>query len=131
MAQQPLELILIRHLAESISLPMMVVDAENDLLFFNEAAGRVLGRSFDDAAALSLDQRVQVFDFRDERGQPVPIEALPLVVATREQRPAHAALRLRGFDGVTRPIEATAFPLATAGGHHVGAVVMFWETRAP
>ncbi len=131
MAQQPLELILVRHLAESVSLPMMVVDAAGDLLFFNEAAAHLLGRSFDETAALSLEQRAQVFDFRDERGEPAPSEALPLVVATRERRPAHAALRLRGFDGVTRSIEATAFPLSTAGGHHVGAVVMFWETGTP
>jgi len=47
-AQKPLELILARDLLTSISTPAFLVDQHADLVFYNEAAGALLGRSFED-----------------------------------------------------------------------------------
>ena len=46
-AQKPLELILARNLLSSISTPAFLVDAEGMLVFFNEAAGALVGRRFE------------------------------------------------------------------------------------
>ena len=42
--QQPIEMILLRQLAEHLAIPMWVIDGAGDLVFFNEAAEPTLGR---------------------------------------------------------------------------------------
>ena len=51
--QKPLELILARNLLTSISTPAFLVDGEGTLVFYNEAAAAVLGRSFEEAGQMS------------------------------------------------------------------------------
>jgi len=127
MPQREIELILFRQLASSLALPIMLVDQHSDLLFFNEPAEVLLGQRFDDVGEMSLEERRQVFAFLDQHGNPLPDDQPPLVVAMRERRPVHRLVSLRGFDGVYRALEVTAFPLLGAGGHMIGGVVMFWE----
>ena len=43
-AQKPLELILARNLLTSISTPAFLLDEHGALVFYNEAAGALLGR---------------------------------------------------------------------------------------
>ena len=47
-SQKPLELILARNLLTSISTPAFLLDADAAVVFYNEAAAAVLGRSFGD-----------------------------------------------------------------------------------
>lgn len=127
MPQRDIGLILMRQLASGLDVPLILVDAEGDLLFFNEPAEVLLGQRFDDVGEMTLDQRRRVFAFLDQQGNPLPDDQPPLVVAMRERRPVHRLVSLRGFDGVYRALEVTAFPLLGAGGHLIGGVVMFWE----
>ena len=48
MAQLPIELILVRQLADGLAVPTFVVDAAGDLVFVNEAAAGLLGLRFDE-----------------------------------------------------------------------------------
>jgi PAS domain-containing protein len=127
MAQREIELILFRQLASSLDLPILLVDKDSDLLFFNEPAEVLLGQRFDDVGEMTLDERREAFAFLDQHGNPLPPDQPPLVVAMRERRPVHRLVSLRTFEGVYRSIEVTAFPLLGAGGHMIGGVVMFWE----
>ena len=129
MPQRDIGLILMRQLASGLAVPLILVDAEGDLLFFNEPAEVLLGQRFDEVGDLPLDQRRRIFAFRDEQGQPLPDDQPPLVVALREQRPVHRRVWARTFDGRDRAIEGTAFPLLGPGGHLIGGVAMFWERR--
>ena len=67
------------------------------------------------------------FTATDEHGSPLPPEALPLVIALQKHQAAHRAFWIRGLDGRSRKIQATAFPLEGHGGRHLGAVAIFWE----
>jgi PAS domain S-box-containing protein len=124
--QREIELILFRQLASSLAVPILLADERGDLLYFNEPAEVLLGMRFDEVGEMPLEQRRATFAFRDEAGQPLKGDP-PLVVALREQTPVHRRVELRGFDGVYRAVEVTAFPLLGAGGHLIGGVVMFWE----
>jgi PAS domain S-box-containing protein len=126
MAQRDIELILFRQLASSLAVPILLADERGDLLYFNEPAERLLGMRFDEVGEMPLEQRRQAFAFRDEHGHELTDDP-PLVVALNEQRPVHRRVSARGFDGVYRAIEVTAFPLLGAGGHLIGGVAMFWE----
>lgn len=131
MAQQPVELILFRQLATSLAVPVVLTDARGDIVFINEAAERVLGIHLDEVDTLPLETWTTAFRPRDLDGEGVDADDLPLVVAVKERRPAHAPLRIAGADGTPRTIEVTAFPLE--GGHQrlLGGVAMFWEIDGP
>jgi hypothetical protein len=61
----------------------------------------------------------------DEAGEPIPYDELPLVVAVRNGRPAHADFEIRSIDGARHTVEASAFPILTAHGTR-GAIAVFW-----
>jgi PAS domain-containing protein len=127
MAQKPIELILSRHLAGNLAMPVFLVDAEGTLVFYNEPAERVLGMRFEETGEMpAADWASEWLPQRDD-GTPIPAEDLPLVVAVRQGKPAHGAFVIRGLDGRRRHIEVTAIPLVRAGDQVVGAAAFFWE----
>jgi PAS domain-containing protein len=128
MPQRSVELILMRQLAATLAVPMLLADHQGDMLFFNEPAEVLLGQRFDDVGDMPLERRSAIFSFRDESGEPLTGDP-PLMVAIKERRPVHRRIWLRGFDGRDRALEATALPLETAEGRVVGGLVMFWERK--
>jgi PAS domain-containing protein len=130
-AQRPVELILARQLASSLAVPVLLVDASGDTLFFNEPAELIFARRFDEIEALGFEERTNVLAPRRADGGPLPVSELPGIVAMRDRRPAHASLHIHGFDGVLRPVEATAVPLESASGHVLGALVVLWSSQDP
>lgn len=124
-AQKPVELILARNLASSISTPVFLVDTEGVLVFFNEAAGGLLGRRFEEVGKMAPDEWGSAFQPADEGGEVIPVEKLPFSIALREQVPAHARLRIRSLKGVEHKIEVSALPLIGAYGFQ-GALALFW-----
>lgn len=128
MPQQELELILLRQVASYLDVPIFLVGSDGKLLYYNEAAARLLGRRYDEAGDFTVDDLAGTFRTTTEQGEPLPSEELPITVAVRQRRPAHAALRFRGFDNVWRSVEVTAFPLEGQAGRFVGAAAIFWET---
>jgi PAS domain-containing protein len=127
MAQEPVELILIKHWASYMATPMWIMDGSGDLLFYNEPAEIILGRHFDEVGEINADDLADLFVTTELDGSPVENKALPIVVALTERVPAHRQIRLKGFDRVWREIEITALPIEGQGGRHLGAVALFWE----
>lgn len=118
----PLELILMRQLAAHLRMPVYLVDGRGTLLFYNEPAETLLGRRFSEAGAMNLKMWSTALRAADERGRPLPHDALPLAVALRKRRPAQRVIRITGLDGAKRTIEVTAFPLEGLSGRGLGAV---------
>jgi PAS domain-containing protein len=127
--RKELELILARQLADCLAMPIFLVDARGTLLFYNEPAELILGRRFEETGELTAAQWAAAFVPTDNRGHALPPEKLPLVIALRERRPAHADFCIRGFDQTVRHIQATAFPLVGRTNRFLGAVAIFWEVQ--
>jgi len=126
-SQRPLELILARNLLTAISTPAFLVDDAAQLLFYNEAAGALLGVSFEEAGRMSADQWTARFGPFERNGQPVSVEELDLTKALRDGRPAHASFCIRGGDGEEHPIEASALPISgNQDDDNSGAIIVFW-----
>lgn len=130
MNQQDVELILARHLVSRLAVPVLLVDARGDTLFFNEPAALIFGQSYDDFDATPFEARTSILAPRDEHGRPLPVDQLPGMIAIRERRPAHAAFGIHSVDGSLHPVEATAIPLESAGGRVLGAMVVLWTRPA-
>ncbi len=125
-SQKPLPLILARNLITSIATPAFLVDESARLLFYNEAAGALLGMSFEESGRMEPERWTTTFGPFDEDGKPVTLESLPLTVALRDGRPAHAKLLVRSTTGEEHPIEASALPLVGADDASSGAMIIFW-----
>ena len=125
MAQQPVEVILVRQLASYLASPILLVDAEGDLVFFNEAAEPILGRRFDETGTIRRGE--WNFKMTHEDGTPIKREDRLLYIPTDLRRPTHQRFWIQGADGVARKIEALAFPLEGQAGRNLGSLAIFWE----
>jgi PAS domain-containing protein len=125
--QRPLELILARNLMSALSTPAFLVDEGGLLVFYNEAAGMLLGKRFEELGTVGPQEWGSLFGPFDENGEPIPYDELPLVTAVRGGRPAHAELTVRSTDGTQHDVEVSAFPIQTPHGSQ-GAIAVFWPT---
>ncbi len=125
-AQKPLELILARNLLTSISTPAFLVDETAALVFYNEAAGALLGRSFEDAGRMSPEEWTSTYGPFGEDGKPLELDELPTTQAVRNGRPAHSVFRIRSSNGTQREIESSAFPIVASEEGSSGAMIFFW-----
>src|SRR3954471_21700443 len=126
-SQNEIEVILMRHLASYLAMPVFIADQSGVVIYFNEPAENIIGRQFEETDRLSLSDRFQAFRPISDDGTPIPSEEMPLTAALLSQRPVHGRLWLHGFDGTAHHIEATAFPLIGQARRKLGAVVLFWE----
>lgn len=127
MAQQQVEVILARHLAENLALPIFIVDPQGNLIFFNEPAEAVLGLRFGDTGLMPSSEWSIMFEPVNQDGTPVAPEQLPLMIAMMHGHPAHKGFWIRGVDKKLRQIELTAFPVIGQSGRLTAAVAIFWE----
>ena len=72
MPQKPLELILARNLLTSLSTPAFLVDESGALIFYNEAAGAMLGISFEEQGRLPAEEWSHAVGPFGERRSPDP-----------------------------------------------------------
>jgi len=124
----PVQLILARNLLSSLSTPAFLVDKDGNLLFFNEAAGVMLGRRYEETGRMRAEEWIAMFGPFDDDGQPMPFSDVPLTAALRGDRPVHAGFRIRSVKGVDHEIQASAFPLIDGEDFH-GALVVFWPAE--
>jgi PAS domain-containing protein len=122
-----LVLILTRDLASLLATPAFLVDEEGTLVYYNEAAERVLGKSFAEAGEMPRDEWVAAFRPTALDGSELPVKSTPLGIALLERRPAHGRLMVTGIDEVRREISATSLPLFSHEDEFEGALALFWE----
>lgn len=124
--QRPLELILARNLLTSISTPSFLVDGHGTMVFYNEAAAALLGRSFEEAGQMTVDQWTAAFGPLSADGDPLEFDQLSLTKAVQAGRPAHGSFCIRTASQPSQVVEAAAFPLVASAEGSSGAMIMFW-----
>ena len=125
--QKQIVLILAREFAQQLVTPVFISDDEGRLVFYNESAEELLGRTFAGAGEMPAEEWQSMFEIETLEGAPMPLEEMPAGIALLERRPAHSSFHLRGLDGRKHVIAATGIPLL---GHEEavhGIVVVFWE----
>jgi PAS domain-containing protein len=118
---------IVRQFAESMAMPVFIIDPDGNVRFYNEPAGAVLGRKFEDTGPVAASTWTRIFMPTDESGSPLLPEFLPLMIALREFRPNYGTMWIEGIDNVRRHIGVAAFPITEHSGEHIGAVAIFWD----
>ena len=129
MLSKEVEVILTRHLASCLAMPLFIVDPVGNLAFYNESAEALLGKRFEETGELSAQEWATMFNPTNQDGTAVKTEELPLMIALEKRQPAYRDFWIRGLDGMSRHIGVTAFPLIAQGDRFLGGVAIFWELK--
>lgn len=124
--QKPLELILARNLLTSISTPSFLVDGTGTMVFYNEAAAALLGRSFEEAGQMTAEEWLAAFGPLTRNGEPLDLDEISLTQAIQDGQPAHGSFRIKTARNELETVEAAAFPLVASQNGSSGAMIMFW-----
>lgn len=124
---QSIEMILSRQLADSLSVPVFLVDPDGNLLFYNTAAEGILGQKFEETGPMPVGVWGTSFLPHEEDGSPIPPDALPLVQTIQTRSPAHRDFWIEGLNGISRQISVTSIPIIGRSGKFSGAMAIFWD----
>lgn len=124
---RPLPLILARELASNVATPFAVIDSEGTLVFLNERAEQIMGRTFAELGEVSEEDWRALFRVEREDGTPVAAEDTPAAIARRQGRPTRDTLVYATLDERRRRLHVTATPILGRGDELVGVIVLFWE----
>jgi PAS domain-containing protein len=127
--QKHLVLILAREFASQLSTPVFISDEQGNLVFYNESAEDLLGRTFAEAGEMAASEWQSIFEVETIEGEPMPLDEMPAGIALLERRPAHSTFRIRGINGREHVVAATGIPLLGHEEELHGVVVIFWEQR--
>ena len=129
MAANSLEVILSRQLADSLSIPIFIIDPIGDLVFYNEPAEEILGQRFEETGRMAVENWSTIFKQVDENGDRIPPERLPLVQTLRKHAPHHGEFWIENLAGDKYKISVTAYPIIGRPNRFLGAVAIFWKSE--
>jgi len=124
-----LPLILARELAANLATPMFLIDAVGRLVYYNEAAELMLGKTWAELGEIGAEEFGALLQLADPDGTPMRRRDTPAGVAFFQHRPAHRTVQATTLDGQRRTVEATAYPLFGTTDEMHGVVTVFWEPQ--
>jgi PAS domain-containing protein len=126
-AAKPLQLILARQLASLVAMPILLIDADGTLVFYNEPAEALLNRRFDETGEIQADDLVELIEVADEDRRPLPPDERPTRVARLERRAVSRTVWTRSRGGEWKHLQVTAVPLVGEGATLFGVMHLLWE----
>jgi len=126
MANREIEVILSRHLADCLELPIFITDLNGNLIFYNESAEQILGRKFEDSGVMPAEEWSVIFNPQDENGKNLPPDDLPLMKTLKTGQPAQGNFYITSLTGETHHLAVTSFPLIGHAKRYVAAMAIFW-----
>ena len=122
-----IQIILARQLASCVAMPILLVDAEGTLIFYNEAAEAILNQRFEETGEIPADEWNQLVAVVDDDHNLVPPDDRPMRAALIQRRPISRAIWTRSGDSEWRHLQITALPLVGEGDQLLGVMSIFWE----
>ena len=100
-----------------------------NLIFYNEPAEELLGLRYEETGVMPMAEWSSIFTPRDDHGNVLPPEELPLVHTMSEQLPAHGEFWIKSLKGVKFKISVTSFPSMGRPNRFLGGIAIFWKTK--
>lgn len=124
---KPIQLILARQLASCLAMPILILDTEGTLVYYNEPAEVILDQRYDETGEIPADEWSARFAVEDEDRNPVAQEDRPTMLALSERQPISRTVWMRCGNREWRHVNITAFPLIGEAAQFLGAQMIFWE----
>ncbi|MFN2560712.1 MAG: hypothetical protein ABR571_05390 [Jatrophihabitans sp.] len=129
-APRSLPLILARELAANLATPMFLLDATGMLVFYNDAAELMLGRTYAELGAVTADEFGAMLQLTDVDGTPLRRRDSPAGIAFINREPAHRRLVATTLDGRRETFECTSYPLFGKEDQMHGVLAVFWKAKS-
>ena len=129
MSAHEIEIILSRQLADSLTVPVFIVNPEGTLIFYNEPAEEILGKKFEDTGPMPVNDWGTSFFPQDEDGKDLAPEELPLVQTIKNKVPAHKSFWIKSLNGKYTKISVTSIPIIGRSKKFSGAMAIFWDNN--
>jgi PAS domain-containing protein len=126
-APKNLILIIAREFASKLATATVLADADGRIVFFNEPAEVLLGRTFAEAGEMPAEDWAEMLCTEDLEGRPLTLDELPAGRALQDRTPAHGTFCITALDGARRILSTTAVPLFAHVDEFVGVMAVFWE----
>jgi PAS domain-containing protein len=124
-----LPLILAREFSANLATPMFLLDATGMLVYFNEAAELMLGRTYAELGTMTADDFGALLELADTDGTPLRRRDSPAGVAFINREPSHRRLVATTLDGRRDTFECTAYPLFGKTDEMYGVLAVFWKAK--
>ena len=121
-----IQVILARQLASCIATPILLVDEQNSLIYYNEPAEAIFNQRFDETGEMPAAEWTSRFAAVDDDRNPIPPQDRPMMRVLVECVPVSQRMWLRSSNGDWRHVNITAFPLIGEKGLLLGAMSIFW-----
>lgn len=126
-----LPLILARELAANLATPMFLLDAEGTLVFCNEAAELMLGKSYADVGPITGSDLGDLLQIEDLEGNAMRKRDSAVGIAFVQRQPSHMPILVSPLDGGAKQLwEVTAYPLFGRTGDMHGVLTVFWKAKS-
>ncbi len=122
-----IQMILARQLASCVAMPILLVDAEGTLIFYNEPAEAILNARFEETGEIPAEDWNRMVTAVDEDRNPLQADDRPMRAALVQRRPISRTIWTHRGDGNWRHLQVTAFPLVGEGDQLLGVMNIFWE----
>ncbi len=126
---RPVELILARQWCALLTTPVLLFEPDGRLVYFNEAAAALLGRTYGESGGMTRPEWQAAFRMENGLGETLGQHENPLDRALDEGVPAQAEIGLRGMDGRLRTLQVTSVPLGSLSQAKLGVLAMLHEVR--
>jgi PAS domain-containing protein len=125
-----LPLILARELAANLATPMFLLDQDGTLVFYNEAAELMIGKTYAEVGAITGSDFGDLLNAADLDGSPIRKRDTPVGIAFNQREPTHLKMRATPLgSGEQQTWEVTAYPLFGRAGDMHGVLTVFWEAK--
>jgi hypothetical protein len=124
-----LPLILARELAANLATPMFLIDANGMLVYYNEAAELMLGKTWGELGEITAQEFGAMLDLAELDGTPLRRRDSPAGIAMFHKRPSHKTLIATTLAGARDKFEVTAYPLFGTADDMLGVLTLFWQAH--
>ncbi len=126
-----LPLILARELAANLATPMFLLDEAGTLVFYNEAAELMLGKTYAELGPITGADFGDLLQIENLDGSRMRKRDSPAGVAFNQREPCHRSLLATPLGGAKPKAkwEVTAYPLFGRTGEMHGVLTVFWEAK--
>ncbi len=122
-----IQIILARQLASCIATPILLVDADGALIYYNEPAESIFNQRFDETGEMPAAEWTTRIAAVDDNRNPLLPEDRPMMRVLAARQPVSQTMWVRRSDGEWRHLRVTAFPLLGERDALLGAMSIFWE----